>query len=382
MRSRPARAGLYGLVLIVCAAARVIAADIDYAMQLPRAQFSLLLDIARAGHNVVAVGERGHILVSTDEGGSWQQVQVPVSSMLTRVFFIDDRQGWAVGHDGNVLHSEDSGLSWSLQRDGLADQVHINEVRAGRARTRVESLQAMLAALPESEGGELRDALDEALWQLDNALAVMDRPVYAPPLMDVWFTTPEQGWAAGAYGTLLYTATGGRHWEDWSHKVDNPEELHFNGVSGDGHGRLYLASEWGNVFRSDNGGEDWLPQETGYDGSFFGVISPPDSADVFAYGLRGTIYRAREGSTVWQALDSGVTASLFGATARGKTLIFVGRAGTATVTRDGGDSFRPLIQSQRDGLFGIVAVAEDRFIATGEGGSRSLEWPAQGADTP
>jgi photosystem II stability/assembly factor-like uncharacterized protein len=373
MNTRPAGAGLPSIFLLLIVATAAFATDIDYAMQLPGAQHSLLLDVERAGRNLVAVGERGHILVSTDQGASWKQVQVPTSVMLTRVFFADDQHGWVVGHDGNVLYSRDGGLTWSLQRDGLADQVRINEARAGRARERVAELEEALAAATDAQSELLARSLEDAQWRLDNALEAMERPVYAPPLMDVWFATPEQGWASGAYGTLLYTANGGRNWEDWSHKVDNPEELHLNGVVGDTRGGVFLASEWGTVFRSGNGGETWQALETGYDGSFFGVVISPDSGDIFAYGLRGTIYRADADELEWQALDSGVSASLFGVTADGATLVFVGRGGTATLTNDNGESFQPVVQRRRDGLFGAVALGDGRYMATGEGGSRLLE---------
>ena len=67
------------------------------------AQRSPLLDLARAGSRLVAVGQRGHILYSDDEGGRWQQARVPVSSDLNAVTFPTPEQGWAVGGDGVVL---------------------------------------------------------------------------------------------------------------------------------------------------------------------------------------------------------------------------------------------------------------------------------------
>ena len=356
----------------------VTAADIDYAMQIPGAETSMLLDVAVAGARVVAVGERGHILVSEDAGASWRQVEVPTSAMLTRVFFLDDSLGWAVGHDGNILHSQDGGLTWVLQRDGLADQVQINEQRAGRAQSRVQALQAQLAVASEELAADLEDALADAEWALENARETMDKPIYAPPLMDVWFATPEQGWAAGAYGTLLRTANGGRDWADWSHQLDNPEELHLNGVAGDGRGALYLASEWGMVFFSDNAGGSWQTLETGYDGSFFGVVINPASGSAFVYGLLGTIYRSQDQGETWEPVDSRVSASLFGADAAGDGVIFVGQGGTAAISGDDGDSFTPMIQPNRDGLFGVAALEDGHYVVTGEGGSRRLQGPGTG----
>lgn len=50
----------------------------------PLAASSLVLDIAHAGQHLVAVGERGHVLVLNDK---WQQVPTPTSVQLTKVFF-------------------------------------------------------------------------------------------------------------------------------------------------------------------------------------------------------------------------------------------------------------------------------------------------------
>ena len=249
------------------------AANIEYSMIMEKAANSLLLDIATAGERLIEVGERGHILYSDDGGQHWTQAQVPTSAMLTRVFFVDDELGWAVGHDGNVMHTRDGGITWELQRDGVAEQARINEERAGRALTRVKELRAELELTGDELADELNEALDEAQWTLDNAREALDAPLYAPPLMDVWFATAEKGWAAGAYGVLLHTSNGGRNWADWSHKLENSEELHLNGVAGDGEGNLFLASEWGIVYVSNNGGETWRQAETGYDGSFLALWS-------------------------------------------------------------------------------------------------------------
>lgn len=353
----------------------------DYAMQMARAQYSMMLDIAAAGDRLVAVGERGHILYSTDKGASWTQAEVPTSMMLTRVFFIDDKQGWAVGHDGNVLFSQDGGINWELQRDGKSDQARINEERAGRAKLTMEALYEQVKGAPQENRAELEEALEEAAWALDSARQTLDEPVYAPPLMDVWFASPEQGWASGAYGTLLRTSNGGRHWDDWTHKVNNQDELHLNGVKGGPDGTLYLASEWGTVFRSLSGGTSWEPLETGYDGSFFGIEVNPGTGTVFAYGLLGTIYRSTDRGETWEEMESKARASLFGSIALPDgTLIFVGQGGTAVSTEDDGETFTPLRQPTRAGIHGIADMGEGRLMVTGDGGSRELTTGSGQAD--
>src|SRR2546425_141526 len=101
-------AAMTGLALLPSASAAGFQDPLDVPAQAsPLASKSLLQGVARAGPRLVAVGQRGHILYSTDSGATWQQAKVPVSSDLTSVFFVNDLKGWAVGHDGVILNSAD-----------------------------------------------------------------------------------------------------------------------------------------------------------------------------------------------------------------------------------------------------------------------------------
>src|SRR5690606_10281348 len=79
---------------------------------------TLLTDVTRAGDRVVTVGARGHILYSDDEGSTWTQAQVPVSTLITAVDFGDAENGWAVGHGAVILRTRDGGATWVKQFDG------------------------------------------------------------------------------------------------------------------------------------------------------------------------------------------------------------------------------------------------------------------------
>jgi photosystem II stability/assembly factor-like uncharacterized protein len=83
------------------------------------AKSSRFYDVTTAGTRMVAVGERGHIMYSDDDGASWTQADVPVRVSLTAVYFPTAEKGWAVGHDGLVLHSSDGGKTWVKQLDGF-----------------------------------------------------------------------------------------------------------------------------------------------------------------------------------------------------------------------------------------------------------------------
>jgi len=170
------------------------------AMQSPLAAKKLLLSVARADDRLVAVGPRGHIVVSTDAGVSWQQSQVPVSSDLTAVYFASAKRGWAVGHDGVVLASTDGGATWIRQLDGRA----VNELVLADVR-------AKLAAAPESEA-------------LQALVAEAERSVESgpdKPLLDVWFENETTGYVVGAYGLLLRTNDAGATWQTGFNRNEN-----------------------------------------------------------------------------------------------------------------------------------------------------------------
>ena len=60
----------------------------------------LLIALAVAGKRLVAVGDRGIVVLSDDRGASWTQAEhVPSQALLTGVCFLDPQHGVAVGHD-------------------------------------------------------------------------------------------------------------------------------------------------------------------------------------------------------------------------------------------------------------------------------------------
>src|SRR5438105_15907171 len=64
----------------------------------PRAARGLLTRVVRAGDRLVAMGERGLVVLSDDGGRQWRQARVPVSVTLTSASFVDARNGWTAGH--------------------------------------------------------------------------------------------------------------------------------------------------------------------------------------------------------------------------------------------------------------------------------------------
>ena len=75
----------------------------------------LLVDAERFGKRIVAVGDRGYIVISDDHGKTWRRAKSPAAPLLTGVDFLDDQLGIAVGHDSVILASRDGGETWTQQ---------------------------------------------------------------------------------------------------------------------------------------------------------------------------------------------------------------------------------------------------------------------------
>ena len=327
------------LLAVVLAAAPAVTApqddEIETSLIKPLAYRSLLLDAAAAGEMMMAVGERGHVLISRDQGANWTQVEVPTRSTLTGVFLHDEQLGWVVGHDAVILRTRDGGESW-----------------------------------------------DRLFWA----------PEQERPLFDVWFRDADNGFAIGAYGFFLETTDGGDTWTE--RVIVDPDELeeeydpyaftsaadvHLNQVANAGGGRLYVAAEAGLAFRSDDSGQTWETLEPPYQGSFFASL-PLGGDSVLFFGLRGNLFRSDDAGATWRSIDTGTVALLTdGVQLADGTVVITGLAGTLLISSDGGETFRLAQQPDRQGLATLLPTADGNLVLVGEFGVNPLSADALNA---
>lgn len=283
--------------------------DIRYAERLPLATRSLLLDIVeRPGGGFVAVGERGHVIVSED-GQAWRQADVvPSRTTLTAVASAGQRL-WAAGHDAIIITSGDGGATWTLQyRD-------------------IERQQA---------------------------------------IMDLHFFDEHSGLAVGSYGLALFTEDGGVNWED---SLVNEEDWHNNSVLVV-EDFMLVAGEAGLSYRSLDGGLSWETIEMPYPGSMFGAVR--SSADcVMVFGLRGHAQESCDQGETWEELDTGTEQTIAGGVFDGEGVVLVGNSGLV-LTRSEGNGFQQRSHSSGVDFAEVIVQAEGRYLLVGEDGVHSF----------
>jgi len=337
-----------GLALAVSPAARA-AGFVDVlespARISPLASRSLLQAVTKAGDRLVAVGQRGHVVVSDDGGATWKQAPVPVSSDLTSVYFVDAKQGWVTGHDGVILHTTDSGATWSVQLDGRKANDLV-----------VAAMERKVAAEPASD--EARTLLAEAKrYQAQGA----DKP-----FLDVWFADAKHGYAVGAFNLIFRTDDGGATWEPWFDRTDNPKFFNLYAirpVAGD----LYIAGEGGLVLKLEASARRFKALTVPYNGSFFGVAGAGNA--VLAFGLRGSVFRSADAGATWEKVDVGLPASVVSAarTKEGATLL-ADAGGRVVRSSDGGRTFAPLAVTPSMPLAGIADAGDGKLALAGPRG--------------
>lgn len=308
---------------------------------------AVLQAVAGAGRRLVAVGERGLVLLSDDAGQHWRQAPCPVSVGLTALRFADARHGVAVGHGGVVLLSRDGGEHWVKVLDGL--RIAQLERAAAQASTNPAALQSA-----------------ERL--------VADGP--DKPLLDVQMLDAQRLLVVGAYGLALYSPDGGTTWQSWRQRLDNPKELHLYALRQRGN-ELLIAGEQGLLLHSRDAGASFTRLASPYKGSFFTAELPPDGSWVAA-GLRGNLWRSTDGGVGWQAVNVPVPASITAsALLPGGALLLASQAGVVLAVAPGADQAVPLRLPPLPPLTALLPLSAAGALGT----PNSSATPAAGMDS-
>lgn len=317
-----------------------------------RSATALMTGVARAGTRLVAVGERGTILVSDDHGASWRQRPAPVSVMLTNVSFGSARTGWAVGHGGVILATSDAGDTWKLQLDG----------------TRAAALVLQQAqAMKPADGDVAQRAVAEAQRLVADGA---DKP-----FLDLLVQGDRRVLAVGAYGLAFLSEDGGGTWTPWQSRLPNEKGAHLYAIRQAG-GAIYVAGEQGSVFKSTDQGQTFTALKPPYEGSFFGAaVASPD--EVVVMGLRGNAFASTDGGRTWTQSHLGTTASLTaGAVLGDGSLVAVSQAGNVLRSRDHGRTFSPVDVKLPVPYVGVVEAADGGLVMAGVRGMARTQFSA------
>ena len=314
----------------------------------PHAQTAPLLAVAHAGDRLVAVGLRGLIVLSDDNGATWRQVPAPVSLDLVAVYFVSPRTGWATGQDGIVLHTADGGVTWIKQLDGRSAAA----LMLAYYRKRDQSDPKVAAGLEEARR------------------FVNDGP--GRPFLSVWFDNERTGFIIGSFNIIFKTDDGGSSWTPWFDHTENEQDaLNLHAVRRIGNA-LYVVGEQGLVMRLDETSQQFVKVPVPYKGSFFGIFGTPEN--LILYGLRGNAWRSADGGQTWTKVGIPGEASLLGGArlADGRLALF-SQDGRVLISTDGGVSFSAAnAAGQPWSIWDGTSLDRGGIVVVGAGGVKNI----------
>ena len=273
----------------------------------------VLLDVARTGNRLIAVGERGVVMTSDDGGKTWWSQRTKATRTLTGVAFAD-KIGVAVGHGGTLLRTMDRGNTLTPVEVDAAGH---------------DSLLGVI--------------------HLDGSTFV----------------------AYGAFGLYLESQDGGVTWT--RRKIGGEDfDRHISQVVKVGRD-LLLVGESGTLARSSDGGATWHKMDSPYEGSFFGGLVTAKGT-VLIYGMRGNVYRSTDGMKTWTKVNMKTATSLMGSRVLDDgTIVLVGNAGLVAASRNDGVSFSLAKDAKGRSLSQVIGSGTGDLIVVGDAGIITLD---------
>lgn len=280
-----------------------------------------MLKATKAGRTLVAVGERGHIIRSSDDGKSWRQAdRVPTQATLTDVHFINSKKGWAVGHGAIILHTDDGGLTWIRQ--------HAN---SGAERL----------------------------------------------LLTIHFFNENHGFAMGDGSLILETKDGGASWKShtaWRNTYgDFQLSDAFQSPSQD---TIYVAADFGALFRFKDTGPTFRLMQTPAQSTFRRGLMLADGT-VWLVGARDQLWKSNKNRTSWRRVQTNAGHALnAGAATEDGTLVFAGDNGTVAISFDKGNTFVIAVAPELSDYVDVLSVRDRTLLLLGAAGIAVGEIPS------
>lgn len=197
------------------------------------------------------------------------------------------------------------------------------------------------------------------------------------------FVNAEDGWAVGAFGTIVRTKDGGKSWRpQLSHTVEHLYSVDFIGVLNG-----WVCGRSGLILHTTDGGDTWETQRSNSDRHFFKVRAI-DNQRAWVVGDWGAIFATRDGGKTWEnhslTRDVILNSQSWPDAEHGW---IVGESGTIIATQDGGATWTEQRSGVEKTLFGVAfadaqhgwAVGLDGIILRTTDGGQS--WQAQHGDT-
>lgn len=239
--------------------------------------------------NVIAAGEQGKILKSTDGGDTWTSTTSGTIQTLYGLYFTSASNGIAVGASGAIITTADGGTNWTVQTSPTTNTLY--SVDFANATTGIAVGEAG-TVLKTNDGG--------ITWTSISSGTTKD-------LKDIAFTDVNNASVVGADGTILSTTDGGASWVlNASGTTQKLNAVGFNGSFG------LTVGTYGMTVKTINSGLTWFSLSKLSTTNNMNDVSFVNKKFGAAVGDNGTILTTSNGGDQWILQSSGTTIDLRG----------------------------------------------------------------------
>jgi photosystem II stability/assembly factor-like uncharacterized protein len=239
-------------------------AGVEQELAKPIHRYDQFQAAARNDQQMVVVGEAGAVLVSGDNGRTWQRQELPGRPTLIGLALCADGRFVALDTTRRVWLSDHKATDWQARP--------------------IETMEAVMALTCDGQN---------------------------------------RIWVVAGFSTILSSADGGASWNEESFGDD----AQLTSVQFLDESTAYITGEFGMVLKTSDGGINW-ERLADMPGEFYPQAAHfVDTERGWSVGLNGAILHTSDGGESWQSQDSGVNIPLYGITGVGETLYAVGENG-------------------------------------------------------
>ena len=333
---------------------------------------------AFAGSKFLIYGDKGILLLSTDNGISWSNTSPELDTQegFSGACFVSDDIGFAVGSNSRVFKTIDGGKTWVKETLPVAT----NLISVAFASELIgNALGDIGFVLHTTDSGESWTPVSLPNYSNKSAFDIAVNKYNEGVVVGRWTSTPTP---SISYQTLYATSDGGSTWINASNL-----QTTLYGVASNGRHSFFAVGEYGRIFRSIDGGFSWT-QVSSPSSEYLTSISFSDSLNGVIAGYGHTILKTTDGGLTWQFIYVPATGELTGIALMNKTGITVGVRGIAFRSDDGGSNWKELFSTSelRDvysfdgntiftlGYSGVVLRSSDK----GNHWKRLFDFPGDG----
>lgn len=283
---------------------------------------------------VIAVGNGGIILKTTDGGTTWDNITSGTTQNLNSISIINNSTAVIVGDGGTVLRTTSGGNSWDIITTDVTDNLisvsfnGINGIAGGTSQTIIYSTDAGASWITSQTGFFGGGFWGTFMLDADNAFVAGENSIFGPlfgkstdggqtwdftafylnsnegQLFGIHFFDQNNGVTAAAVwtgeGAISKTTDGGANWTTLPFFSDALYDLYFPAMQSS---VGYAVGAAGIIIKTTNSGDSWTTQESSTPNTLRGVTFANELIG-YVVGENGTILKTNTGGVIPVELSS------------------------------------------------------------------------------